>query len=231
MLRPGGWVGLRRTLAALALGAVMAPGASADVIDVTAAQAEAAAAAATPVVSDMMYSTSGSIGMTGVTGANVISFIPEAASAFTTPSAFSLGTFVVGYLPPGAKTTYDKTPFTITYTALKVNGAEPTVNQSPVVISGFLNGTVGGPSSSSVVATFSPISDSEFLTADYLNKLSVLDPQVALVPSTTNGGRTTAQAHLRVSAAPIPEPTTIALFATTLVGLGLRRRFSRRDAA
>lgn len=231
MLRPGGWAGLRWTLATLALGTVMARGAAADVIDSAAAQAEAAAAAAAPVVTDMMYATSGSIGMTGVTGANVISFIPEAASAFSTPSAFSLGTFVVGYLPPGAKTTYDKTPFTITYTALKLNGKEPTKNETPITISGFLNGTVAGPSTSSVVATFSPISDPRFNLDDYVNRISVLDPQVALVPSTTNGGRTTAQAHLRVVAAPIPEPTTIALFATTLVGLGLRRRFTRRNAA
>ncbi len=236
MLKSGGWVGLRWMLATLGLCTLMTRGSVADAIDssLSTESARAAALAAenvTPVISDMMYATSGSIGMTGVTGANVISFIPEASSAFTTPSAFSMGTFVVGYLPPGARTSYDNTPFSITYTALKVNGNEPTVNQTPITISGVLNGSVAGPSTTDIVATFSPIENSAFLTDGYINKLSVLDPQVALVPSTTNGGRTTAQAHLRVSAAPIPEPTTIALFATTLLGLGLRRRFVRRNAA
>lgn len=223
MLRSRGWAGLRWAVASLGLCALMARGAAADAIDSTLDPSTVAS-----VKSDMVYGTSGSIGMTGITGPNVISFVPEASGAFTSPSAFSLGTFVVGYLPPGQTTTYDHTPFSITYAALRVNDAEPDPNQSPITVTGFLNGTVTGPTQSDVVATFSPVANPTFLTGDYINKLSVLDPQVSLVPSTTNGGRTTAQAHIQVSAKPIPEPTTIALFATTLVGLGLRRRFVRR---
>jgi hypothetical protein len=227
MLKSRGWAGLRWTLATLSLCTLLTRAAPADAIDST-LEATATPVPAEPVKSDMVYGTSGSIGMTGITGANVISFVPEAAGAFTSPSAFSLGTFVVGYLPPGQTTTYDHTPFSITYAALKVNDEEPMPNQSPITVSGFLNGTVTGPTQSDVVATFSPVANPTFLTGDYINKLSVLDPQVSLVPSTTNGGRTTAQAHIQVSAAPIPEPTTIALFATTIVGLGLRRRLVRR---
>jgi hypothetical protein len=197
----------------------MTRGAAADAIDSTTTAS---------LQTDMMYSTAGSIGITGIAGPNVISFIPEAAGAFTSPSAFSLGTFVVGYLPPGVSTTYDHTPFTLTYTVMKVNGTEPTPNGTPIIITGFLNGSIGGPSQSGVVATFNPISTSSFITGNYLNTLSVLDPQVSLVPSTTNGGRTTAQAHLSVSAAPVPEPATIVVFATALAGLTLRRRFGRR---
>lgn len=216
------WAGLRWAIATLGLCALMSRGAAADAIDTTATPS-------TPSLqTDMLYSTSGSIGTTGITGPNVISFIPEAAGAFTSPSAFSLGTFVVGYLPPGVSTTYDHTPFTLNYTTMKVNGTEPTNNGTPITITGFLNGTIVGPTQSSVVATFSPISNPSFVTGDFLNNLSVLDAQVSLVPSTTNGGRTTAQGHLRVSAAPVPEPATIAVFATTLVGLTLRRRFTRR---
>ena len=178
----------------------------------------------------MNYATSGSVGLTGITGPNVISFIPEVSGAFTTPSAFSLGSFVVGYLPSGVATNYNNTPFSITYSALNVDGANPSPNETPVTVSGFLNGTVTGPSQSDVVATFNPITHNTFLTGSYINNLSVLDPQVSLVPSTTNGGRTTAQAHISVSPGPpVPEPTTIALFATAIVGFGLRQRFTRRS--
>jgi hypothetical protein len=232
MLRSRGWAGLRWTVATVGLCALMARGAVADAIDTTSDVELTATETEGPSVrSDMSYSTSGSIGLTGISGPNVISFVPEASGAFTSPSAFSLGTFVVGYLPPGVVTSYDHTPFSITYSALKVNGVEPDPNQSPITVTGFLNGSVTGPTQSDVVATFSPIANPTFLTGEFVNKLSVLDPQVSLVPSTTNGGRTTAQGHLRVSAAPVPEPATIALFGTLAVGLGLRRRLRARAAA
>ena len=224
MLRSRGWAGLRWTVATVGFCALMARGAAADTMGTT-----TTTTTATPSVpSTMTYSTSGSIGMTGVNGPNVISFIPEASGSFTTPSAFSLGTFVVGYLPPGVTTSYNNTPFSITYTATSVNGSTPTLNQTPTTITGFLNGSVTGNSQSDVVATFNPVSGGNFLTGSYINSLSVLDPQESLVPSTTNNGQTTTQAHLTVSpGAPIPEPTTIALFTTAIVGVGLRHRFRR----
>ena len=183
----------------------------------------------TPVINSVMqYGTSGSIGTTGITGPNVISFVPEQSGTVTTPSSFSLGTFVVGFLPPGQTTSYVNTPFSITYTTQQVNGVEPDPNQSPVTISGVLNGSVFGPSQSDVTATFKKMTKPSFITGDYLNTLSVLDPKIALVPSTTNFGRTTAQGSLQVSPAPVPEPTTIALFVAAIAGVGLRRRFARR---
>jgi hypothetical protein len=175
----------------------------------------------------MQFGTSGQVGTTGITGPNVISYVPVSSGSFTTPSAFSLGTFVVGYQPQGTTTTYDHTPFSITYTAQKVNGDVPKPNETPITITGFLNGSVSGPDQSNVVATFDPIGTPNFITGAYANTLSVLDPQVSLVPSTTNSGQTTAQAHLEVVAAPIPEPATIALFLTTIAGLGLRHRLRR----
>ncbi len=94
---------------------------------------------------------------------------------------------------------------------------------------------MSGPDQSNVVATFDPISKPNFTTGGFGNTLSVLDPQVSLVPSTTNSGQTTAQAHLAVVAAPsssnqVPEPATIAFFLTTIAGLGLRHRFRRLAA-
>ncbi len=233
MRKTRGWAGLRLSVVSLGLCAAMNPGLRAGAIDTTATDTTTAASTSTTTAglsAQMTYATAGSIGSTGITGPNVISFVPESGGTVNTPSAFSLGTFVVGYLPPGTTTTYDHTPFTITYTGQKVNGNTPTRNESPVTITGFLNGSITGPSQSAVVATFNPIAKPSFVTGDYLNTLSVLDPQVSLVPSTTNVGRTTAQGHLMVVAAPVPEPTAVALFLTTLAGLGLRHRFGRRAA-
>lgn len=219
MSKTRGWAGLRLSAVSLGLCAMMSQGLMADSIDSTASLNAA-----------MTYATAGAIGETGITGPNVISFVPESDGTVNTPSAFSLGTFVVGHLPSGTTTTYDHTPFTITYTAQQVNDETVDLNETPLTITGFLNGSITGPSQSDVIATFNPLERSNFLTGDYLNTLSVLDPQISLVPSTTNTGRTTAQGHLKVTAAPVPEPTTVALFLTTIAGLGLRRRFNQRKA-
>lgn len=229
MRKTRGWAGPRLSVVSLGLCVVMSQGLAADSIDSTATTTSTETSPTASLNAAMTYATAGAVGDTGITGPNVISFVPESAGTVNTPSAFSLGTFVVGYLPTGTTTTYDHTPFTITYTAQKVNDAVPDANETPVTITGFLNGSITGPSQSDVIATFNPLNRSNFLTGAYLNSLSVLDPQVSLVPSTTNFGRTTAQGHLKVSPAPpVPEPTTVALFLTTIAGLGLRRRFGRR---
>jgi hypothetical protein len=93
---------------------------------------------------------------------------------------------------------------------------------------------VTGDNQSSVVATFDPISNSTFLTGQYSNTIGILDSPLSLVPSTTNNGQTSAQATLDTQFQnhnPIPEPTSIALFLTTLAGLGVRHRVRARRAA
>ena len=102
-----------------------------------------------PMASDsirsfMEYSTSGQVGSTGVTGTPVISFNSVAAASFTAPSSFSLGEFLVAALPEGTSTSYSNTPFSITYLDQKVDGIVPTINETPVVLRGVLNGTVTG---------------------------------------------------------------------------------------
>ena len=182
----------------------------------------------------MNYTTSGSIDSGGVSGPGVISFIPVSTNQFNAPSAFSLGDFQVAALPDGQTTTYTNTPFHITYLANTVNGQAPNPNQTPIQVSGVLNGTVTGSNQSSVVATFDPISNSTFLTGQYSNTIGILDSPLSLVPSTTNNGQTSAQATLDTQfqgTNPIPEPTSIALFLTTLAGLGVRHRVRARRAA
>jgi hypothetical protein len=172
----------------------------------------------------MSYTTSGTIDSTGVTGSSIISFKPLTDASFNSPSFFSLGDFQVAALPAGQSTTYDHTPFHITLIVDKADGSVPSPNDTPIVINGELNGTITGPKQSTVRATFDAVGSPSFQTGQFLNILTLPDSGLYLVPSTTNNGVTTAEAHLRTLPAPtIPEPTTIALFLTTLTGLGLRR--------
>jgi hypothetical protein len=180
------------------------------------------------------YSTAGSIDSSGISGPGVISFVPVSNATFNTPSAFSLGDFQVAPLPAGQTTTYTNTPFHITFLANTVNGAAPDPNQTPIQVSGVLNGTVTGSNETEVVATFNPVSTPTFLTGQYTNTMSILDSPLSLVPSTTNNGQTSAQANLEstiTTPPPIPEPTSIALFLTTLAGLGVRHHVRTRRAS
>jgi hypothetical protein len=191
----------------------------------SAVQADTMTTTATDPTSLMGYSTSGRIGVTGISGPNVISFNSVAQASFEAPSSLSLGEFLVAALPAGISTTYTNTPFQISYIDQSVDGNNPGTNQTPIMLTGLLNGTVTGPSQSSVVATFNPIPINEFQTGNFQNILSLQNSSLSLVPSTTNGGQTTAQAQIIVKAAPVPEPATIAIFLTAIAGVGLRRRF------
>lgn len=173
----------------------------------------------------MNYSTSGSIDTaTGVTGSPIISFDSVQNNSFSSPSSFSLGQFVVANLPEGQTTSYSNTPFSITLLVNSVDGATPVPNQSPIVVTGELNGSITGSNQSNVQATFDPIINSTFLTGLLKNTVSIPNSPLSLVPSTTNTGHTSAQAFLvNTPTTPVPEPTSVALFLTAL-GLGLRHR-------
>ena len=221
------WTGLRPMVFALGFVAATAGGAHA-----ASASSGGSTTDATPLVA---YDTVGSsIGTAGVTGNPLVSFIPITGS-FQAPSNLSFGKFQVAAPVPGLTTTYSNTPFSLLLKADSVNGNNQIVpNETPVKITGVLNGKVSSPFSSDLVATFDPMASSSFTTGLYKHTLGLPDGPLKLVPSTVGDGLTTAQAHLgsqTVVAAPVPEPSTIALFAVSIIGLGFRRRMLRDRAA
>ena len=186
------------------------------------------------------YSTSGTILANGITSSDgstpstvPISFNPVVSGSFTAPSAVGVGEFVVSTLKDGQSETFNNTHFTITYNPVSINGTAYPSTGSPVTMTGELNGMISG-SQSSVKASFDPIASPVFSTADgqYLSTLKVVNNPLDLVPASA-GGRTTVQAAVTTTTpAPagggidnkVPEPTTFAILATAMLGLGLRHR-------
>jgi len=184
---------------------------------------------ASPVIN---YSTSGAIDSTGVTGTPVISFnsLVQNTVDVGSGSNLSLGDFQVAGLPGNQTTTYNNTPFNISLLVNQVDGTTPNPNQTPLQISGELNGTVVGNDTSNVTATFNPLNNPNFQTGLYENTLSVPSSK-SLVASTTNSGQTSAEAVITstTNTQPTPEPTSIAFFLMCLGGIGLRHRIRRHS--
>ena len=223
MHRIQGWTGLRAAVIALGLVAWTATGATA---------------------APLSYTTSGQVDTTtGVSGTNVVSFVPlstgNTVDLSTGQTNVGLGNFVISPLAAGVTTTYSNTPVQISFMPASY-GSTSVSSDPPVVVSGMLNGVVNGPSSSTVTATLNNPPNGMFSlgsgngTADF----SLPTNTLLLAPSTSNNGTTSAQGLVTSSApqtgseSPVPEPSTIALFLTTVGGLGLRRYvLSRRRPA
>ncbi len=206
-----GWNRLRTAVVALGLLAWSTTGAKADAI------------------SNLLdYSTAGSINYaTGVTGANVISYVPVTNASIDPSSNLPLGSFQVAALPTGQTTTYDNTPFSITLSPTSYNNIALT-GSTPVILTGTLNGSLTGSYQSSVNVSFNPVTDSAFKLAGASSTLNVLENDQKLLVPASAGGTTTLEGVLATSGtpgalAPIPEPSTIALFLSTIAGLGLRK--------
>jgi len=204
-----GWTGLRTAVIALGLLTWNAPRAD---------------AAASPTPNLLQYSVAGVVGNTGITGSNVISYVPVQNAMINPTSNIPLGSFQVAPLPAGQMTTYNNTPFTLTYVPTQFNGT--TLSDVPISITGSLTGTVDGPYQSSVQVSFKPLTNNGFeLVKGSSSTLNLLPgDQKLLVPSSA-GGITTMEGQISTTGlpTPAPEPSTIALFLSMVGGLGLRR--------
>ncbi len=202
-----GWTRLRNVAIALGLFALSGSIAKADGI--------------------LTYSTSGFVeGTVGVTGTNVITYGAVNGATVDTTSNLPLGEFQVAPLGANQTTTYLNTPFSFTLIPSAYNGA-PLSDFSPLTITGVLNGTETGNSQSSVIATINPIPNDTFQLGSATSTLAGLPSEVLLVPNSA-GGITTLEGAINTvgvvnPTTPVPEPSTIALFLSTVGGLALRR--------
>jgi hypothetical protein len=210
-----GWTRLRNAAIALGLLACASASARADGI--------------------LTYSTSGFVsGTSGITGTNAITYESVTNAMVDSTSNLPLGEFQVAKLTANQTTTYNNTPFSFTIIPSAYNSA-PIGNFTPLTVTGVLNGTLTGDSQSSVVAKVNPIANDTFTLGGATSTLAGLPSEVLLVPASA-GGTTTLEGAINtvgtVNPAPAPEPSTIALFLSTVGGLALRRYvLARRQRA
>jgi hypothetical protein len=207
-----GWSGLRSAVIALGLVAGTATGAEAAVLT---------------------YQTSTSMDSGGISGANVISFLPVSSATVDLSGGAAnaaLGKFVIAPLPDKQTTVYDHTKFTMTFLPQTMD-SKPANTSTPLTFTGFLTGKVTGPNISTVTATFDQAPTSSYPISDQTLSFKLPDSALSLVAS-GSGGVTTAQTQVMsgpgIPESPVPEPGTIALFLTTAGGLGLRRYVQKR---
>ena len=210
-----GWSGLRTAVIALSLFAWTTTGAKAD---------------AMPSLLD--YSTAGTIGTTGVSGNNVISFVPVGTTgnpfAQVDPNSnIPLGSFQVAPLPAGQSTTYNNTPCQISFIPNSYAGSTLT-GVTPVMLTGTLNGQVTGNYQANVKVSINPVANGTFELGGVPSTVNVLQNDQKLLVPASSGGTTTLEGTIVTNVNPnpeaaAPEPSTIALFLSTIGGLGLRR--------
>jgi hypothetical protein len=185
----------------------------------------------------LTYSTSGFVsGTSGVTGTNAITYESITNASVDTTSNLPLGAFQVAKLTgDNTATTYNNTPFSFTVLPSAYNGTALT-DFTPLTVTGVLNGTLTGDSKSNVIATLNPIPSDTFTLGDATSTLTGLPNQLLLVPASAGGTTTLEGAIATVGSvnpqAPVPEPSTIALFLSTVGGLAVRRYvLARRQRA
>ena len=136
----------------------------------------------------------------------MISYVPVQNAVIDPTSNIPLGSFQVAPLPVGQTTTYDNTPFTLTFvptrTRIVATRCRPSTS-TPVTVTGTLTGSVTGPYQSSVQVDFNPVVNNGFqLESGSSSTLNLLpDDQKLLVPSSA-GGITTMEGQIDTTGLP-----------------------------
>ncbi len=172
-------------------------------------------------------------GATGITGMPVISFQGINNGTLTSGQTFDLGQFMVSSLPAGTSTTYTNVPYEIAFYENTLNGTNPSPNETPIVMHGFLNGTIIGGSTPQFSSTIDPVLFSSangpsFPTTTALFRTGGLLNGIDVTASGSNGQM--IQGILNTEQA-VPEPGTLAIFAVAAAYAARRWAGARKAGA
>ena len=181
------------------------------------------------------FTTSGQIGSDGVTGFNAISFRSQADPIWGTTGSRYLGQFLTAPMPPGLTTTYNNTSFSISLlpVGLQLDGNWYTQNLQPIVLKGRLNGTLNGTDYSNVVATFDPVNPWVDIVQGGLSGSTTFLSGIGPFVIKSNGTTDATMSWLTLanpSPVPVPEPSTLAIFASSLAVAWAARRRQAKSA-
>ena len=184
-------------------------------------------------LSEIEYSTSGTIGTASVAGSPVVQFQGVSDATVALPASFrsgeipvtipagygsaaALGSFVATTPPADGVTIYKDTPFEIDVRILSIDGQAPASGQGTVVIRGWLDGTLAGSSPSGLTAHYALTGDfgvpyePRDLVGDVQAGLSTLSLTIPRVTTNLNvpsyQASTTAISAMLVADSPLPSP-------------------------
>ena len=193
-------------------------------------------ASASLIAENETYSTSGTIGTSGIMGTPIVNFQGVENGSLTTGTPFSLGQFTLDATQSGGTTAYHNTPFSIQFEVHGNGGQSPQTNETPITLTGALNGTISNSGQSDlnlniilpIIPEFeppAPFISTSFNTGTVLNTLKFDNwGAFALFQNPNENGTTTIQAQLDVTPVPVPEPSTLIVFGILLASAGLSRK-------
>ena len=181
------------------------------------------------------YKYTSDASMVGGAGTHSIMLLSDPLVQTTDSGTYNLGTFTTNPLLPGETATYKETPFSID---LRVYANDPSApsGTGPMLgeyqIGGFLNGSIASDGTSTLFPSIRSITTSAGAPFPS-DTLSSNLPLIA-APQGSTAGVTPLTVSVAYDSsghplpAPAPEPTSVAIFAASLLGLAWhRRRVSR----